>query len=97
MDEDGYGYYDTAYIHSIFNLIDSSFILQKVVGMDGSVAALELPYDEANVMQKDLGKPDHEDFSGPTGNEGVTTTHFYNRTVSEDQKGEYYVTESSRS
>lgn len=40
-------------------------------------------FDEENFIQIDPleGDPDDEDCSGYTGNEGVSTTHFYHRTV----------------
>jgi hypothetical protein len=54
------------------------------VELDGTEVAKDLEFDEESFIQVDAladEDPDDEDYSGFTGNEGVSTTHFYHRTV----------------
>ncbi|KAI9712170.1 MAG: hypothetical protein M1812_007008 [Candelaria pacifica] len=58
-------------------------MLQHVVELDGSEVAKELTLGEYEIVQKDpfAKGPNNEDFSGWTGNEGTTATHYYRSTV----------------
>ena len=58
--------------------------LQRVVELDGTKGLDIAPLSEHQIVQEDPfnDDPDEEDFSGPTGNEGVSATHFYHRSVS---------------
>ena len=85
--EDGYGYgYGSSYngdYHEHFDDIETELRLLKVFEMDGKEIATNVDLDEEDLVQEDPfkdEKPDDEDFSGYTGNEGVTSTHFYRRT-----------------
>ena len=81
-DENEWGYGD---YHEIIDEIDSAVTLNRVVDLNGSEIATDLDFDQNNFIQSDPFEdlePDDEDCSGYTGNEGVTTTHFYRRTVS---------------
>lgn len=57
--------------------------LKKVVDLEGREVGEDIGFDEENFIQTDPleNDPDDEDCSGYTGNEGVSTTHFYHRTV----------------
>jgi hypothetical protein len=59
-------------------------------GLQGTELLDEVPLSESHIVQKDpfLDGPDEEEFSGPTGNQGVSATHYYRRSVSpnSDQK-----------
>ncbi|TVY39810.1 hypothetical protein LSUB1_G005264 [Lachnellula subtilissima] len=71
-------------IHEITDEIERETSLKKVVELDGTQIAKELPFDEETFIQTDAladVDPDDKDYSGFTGNEGVSTTHFYHRTV----------------
>lgn len=81
-DESDYG--DEDY-HEIIHEVDREIYLKKVVDLDGVEVATDLAFDETTLIPEDPFKkikPDDEDYSGYTGNEGVSTTHFYHRTVS---------------
>jgi hypothetical protein len=70
--------------HEIVDEIDSGVTLNRVVDLNGSEIATDLDFDQENFIQSDPFEglePDDEDCSGYTGNEGVTMTHFYRRTV----------------
>ncbi|RDW69921.1 hypothetical protein BP5796_08318 [Coleophoma crateriformis] len=70
--------------HEIMEEIERSITIQCVFDLDGTIVAKDILIDEDLFIQTDPFEgidPDDEDYSGPTGNEGVTTTHFYNRTV----------------
>ncbi|RDW89730.1 hypothetical protein BP6252_01762 [Coleophoma cylindrospora] len=80
----GYGRDLDGGIHEITDEIDCSINIQCVFDLDGTIVAKDILLDEDLFIQTDPFEgidPDDEDYSGPTGNEGVTTTHFYNRTV----------------
>jgi len=75
-DEGGY--------HHHIEVYDRSMDLTQVIGLDGEKISEQLDYGEQFIVQSDPFKghaPDHEDYSGYTGNEGVSSTHFYKRTV----------------
>ena len=91
-DEDGYGYgygyggggysrsiHEDDDIHSMCDEESRNLTLKLIVRPDGSVRARELPLEEENILQPSPfdRRPDAEDYSGCTGNEGVTTTYFY--------------------
>lgn len=90
-DEDGgYGDWDDdgdddgGNFHVISEDISISASLSKVVDLEGMEVDKDLEFDEKDFIQKDPFEnkaPDSEDYSGYTGNEGVSTTHFYHRTV----------------
>ncbi len=53
--------------------------------MDGKEVEKDLDFNEKCFIQEDPideAPPDAEDYSGFTGNEGVSATHFYYRTAS---------------
>jgi len=80
----GYGGNTSGDIHDIVEEFDSSICLKKVVDLEGSTIAEGLDFDEDYFMKEDPFdglEPDDEDYSGFTGNEGVSTTHFYHHTV----------------
>jgi hypothetical protein len=71
--------------HPIIQDTDRSVTLKRVVQLDGVEVANDLDLDESLFVQNkpfDGQKPDKEEYSGFTGNEGVSATHFYHRTVS---------------
>lgn len=74
-------------VHEIDELIDDRTTLLKIVELDGTELGKNLNFeDEAHMDRSDTFtkrvRPDKEEYSGYTGNEGVSTTHFYRRTVS---------------
>jgi hypothetical protein len=85
MDEDDWNAEDdNAEIHSMIEVEEEKLSVTRVVDFSGSVIVERAPLDAADIIQDvaTWGGPDSEDWSGPTGNEGVTTTHFYRKTVS---------------
>lgn len=85
--EDGYGYgYGSSYkggYHEHFDVYETKVHLRKVFEVDGRKIATNVDLDVLDIVQEDAfdnKDPDDEDFSGYTGNEGVTSTHFYHRT-----------------
>lgn len=84
-DEDGgYDYYHFGDFHEIVEEVDRNNILKRVVDLDGTEVEKELQFDDEHFVQMDpfeKEEPDDEDYSGFTGNEGVSATHFYHRTV----------------
>lgn len=73
-DEDG-GYSDDEGFHAITEEVERSTSLQKVVDLDGTEVDRNLTFDEENFIQSDPfdhEDPDDEDYSGFTGNEGVS-------------------------
>lgn len=75
--------YRTQEMHTLEEVVEESTELKRMIDLDGSVLAKELPIDEANIVQEGLfdRDPDKEDFEGYTGNEGASATHFYHDTV----------------
>lgn len=87
-DEDDYdGYYGRSHksgFHEITEEVDSETILERIVELDGTELDKNLDFDESFFIQADPfenEEPDDEEYSGYTGNEGVSATHFYHRTV----------------
>lgn len=71
--------------HEIIEEIDKTVTLKRVVQLDGIEVAQDLDFDESLFVQNspltDQPPDREEDYSGYTGNEGVSATHFYHRTV----------------
>ncbi|KAG9238196.1 hypothetical protein BJ875DRAFT_437669 [Amylocarpus encephaloides] len=70
--------------HAITEHCDRSASLLKVVELDGSEVAKHIQFSVENFTRDvcfEDSDPDDEDYSGYTGNEGVSATHFYRRTV----------------
>lgn len=87
-DEGSYGgYYGRGRkngFHEIIDCFDSEIILETIVELDGTEVEKDLSFDEDFFIQADAfenEEPDDEEYSGFTGNEGVSATHFYHRTV----------------
>ncbi|KAL5331156.1 hypothetical protein ACEPPN_000685 [Leptodophora sp. 'Broadleaf-Isolate-01'] len=85
-DEDSWGGSREDGFHDIVEEIDRTTVLKRVVDVDGAEVAEELAFNEDlfSFVQEEPFKnlsPDDEDYSGYTGNEGVSATHFYRRTV----------------
>lgn len=80
----GYGYGRSAGFHDLIEEYDKQISLKRIVELDGSGVARDLEFKEELFIQHEPFKgaePDDEDYSGYTGNEGVSATHFYRRTV----------------
>jgi hypothetical protein len=85
-DEDGDS--DCSY-HVIGEEFNWATTLTRIVELDGTEIAQNFDFDEKHFVREtpfDDVLPDSEDYSGYTGNEGVSATHFYHRTV----KSTYY-------
>lgn len=81
---DGYGRGHSAGFHDLIEEYDKQTSLKRIVELDGSEVAQDLEFKEELFIQHEPFKgaePDDEDYSGFTGNEGVSATHFYHRTV----------------
>lgn len=70
--------------HSLGSVESDYYYLTTVVSLQSSVTLRYVPMDEGNIVQQNLFSdgPDKEDWSGPTGNQGTTATHFYRSSVS---------------
>jgi hypothetical protein len=83
--EDGYDsecLNDAGY-HELYEVCDTQLSLLKIYDIDGTEIATDVELSEEDVVQEASFEgvdPDDEDYSGPTGNEGVSATHFYHRT-----------------
>ncbi|KAF1810779.1 hypothetical protein P152DRAFT_460069 [Eremomyces bilateralis CBS 781.70] len=83
----GYGYdededdEDTASHHSIVDLISSYILLKDVTLLSGQLLMKEvtIPQDDQILTRNEAfgERPDSEDYTGFTGNEGAQVTHFY--------------------
>ncbi|TVY62770.1 hypothetical protein LSUE1_G009132 [Lachnellula suecica] len=98
-DDDGWG----GGTREITDETDRNATLETVVELDGTKIAKSVYLDEESFIQVDAfdGQgPDDEDCSGFTGNEGVSTTHFYHRTVAllvpKDYKIEFFLGQETR-
>jgi hypothetical protein len=92
-DDDDYGYShrrgpyhfneDGEEFHEITELCDNFLHLNRIVDMSGKSLAEKVEIDEEDFLVDDPFKngPDEEDYSGFTGNEGVSTTHWYRDSV----------------
>lgn len=71
-------------MHDITEVTEEWLELQYIVELDGTKLLDRVPLRESQIVQDNPfdGDPDEEDFSGPSGNEGVSATHFYHRSVS---------------
>lgn len=69
--------------HEIIDDISSWVQLTRVIDQNGAEIAKNVEIEIEDIAQGDIFKraPDDEDYSGFTGNEGVSTTHFYHDTV----------------
>jgi hypothetical protein len=77
--------WDNPAYHEITEECDRTTTLTRVVELDGTEVTKNLEYSEDGFVQDQPFEelpPDDEDYSGFTGNEGVSTMHFYRRTVS---------------
>jgi hypothetical protein len=77
-------------IHSITDIKNQWLYLSHIANLQGTELLDEVPLSESHIVQKDPfpDGPNEEDFTGPTGNQGVSATHYYRRSVSpnSDQK-----------
>jgi hypothetical protein len=71
-------------IHMITEVENERLSLRHIVDLEGTKLSNTVPLSKSQIMQEDpiSGDPDDEDFSGPTGNYGVSATHYYHRSVS---------------
>ena len=96
-DEDDYYGWGSSKIdddfHDINEIYDDNIKLTLVVRADGTAVAEELDFRTSDIVQPNVfdGEPDDEEYSGPTGNEGVTTTHFYRDTCMLAIPEHYYI------
>jgi 2OG-Fe(II) oxygenase superfamily len=69
--------------HEIIEEIDSSIQLTRVIDQNSREVAKNVDFEIEDIAQGNIFKraPDEEDYTGYTGNEGVSTTHFYHDTV----------------
>ncbi|KAI9836173.1 MAG: hypothetical protein M1837_003436 [Sclerophora amabilis] len=69
--------------HKLQEVFDDDLTLNTVIDLSGSVIAEEICFEENDIMQANLFSegPQEEDYSGFTGNEGVSATHWYRHTV----------------
>ena len=65
--------------HEIEDEVERSLKLKVLVDANGSVMARDVPFEEENILQPEPfdRDPDDEDYSGWTGNEGVSATHWF--------------------
>ena len=65
--------------HKINKVIESRIHLKLVLDADGSKTAEDIDLQEDDIVQENpfARNPDDEDYSGYTGNQGVSATHFY--------------------
>lgn len=85
-DEDSDGGYcrGSKGFHEIIEDCGTETTLKRVVELDGTEVAQDLDSMKTFLIQEDPFEgmdPDDEDYSGYTGNEGVSATHFYHKTV----------------
>ncbi|TAQ83888.1 hypothetical protein B7494_g7785 [Chlorociboria aeruginascens] len=70
-------------IHSFIEELESEYSLKRVVRLDGTTVDEDKDIREDSFIQqepwKDWDPDDEEEYSGYTGNEGVTATHIYRR------------------
>jgi hypothetical protein len=90
-DESEYGYHDD-FIPEFReeDEISDDWVLQKVVALDGKDVAEDVEIGSRYTVDPKILeslKPDEEEFSGWTGNEGAYTTLWYRRSVGGDVHG----------
>lgn len=90
--EDNYSYrgryhsYDDSYddCHEIVEVYDTSLCLKRIVDMNGKLVAENVGINKEDFLNEnpfDGRAPDDEDYSGYTGNEGVSATQYYRHTA----------------
>jgi hypothetical protein len=69
--------------HEIIESYESSIQLTRFIDQNRTEVAKDADFDVEYIAQGNMFKraPDYEDYTGYTGNEGVSTTHFYHDTV----------------
>jgi hypothetical protein len=80
-----YGSEDSDSYHDIVDVCDTSLCLNRIVDINGKLVAEGIDINEEEFLEDDPFKgrtPDDEDYSGYTGNEGVSATHWYRDSVS---------------
>ncbi|KAI9781115.1 MAG: hypothetical protein M1816_002473 [Peltula sp. TS41687] len=75
--------YDDDDMHPIDEVYEDELTLTKVVDLNGAILAGGLQFKEDDIVQKSpfARDPDDEEYTGFTGNEGVSTTHFFRNSV----------------
>lgn len=75
--------YDDGSCHKIDEVFSSELKLTRVVDLNGQVVGTNINIEVEDIAQGNIFKraPDDEEYSGYTGNEGVSTTHFFRDTV----------------
>jgi hypothetical protein len=90
-DESEYGYHDDSVPEfREENEISDEWVLQRVVALDGTDVAEDVEIGSHYMVDPKILeslKPDDEEFSGWTGNEGAYTTLWYRRSVGDDVQG----------
>jgi len=82
-----FGTYNSKYnnnYHKIVEVCNTSLRLKRIVDMNGKLVAENVDINEKDFLKKNPFEdktPDDEDYSGYTGNEGVSATHWYRDTV----------------
>lgn len=73
-------------LHNITEVSEEWLRLQYIVEEHGAKLLDTVPFSESQIIQENAfdRDPDEEEFSGPTGNEGVSATHFYHQSVSQN-------------
>jgi len=70
--------------HEIVDVCDTSLRLNRIVDMNGELVAENVDINEEDFLEENPfedREPDDEDYSGYTGNEGVSATQWYRDTV----------------
>jgi hypothetical protein len=70
--------------HELIEEIDRETYLTRIVDLEGTEIDIILQIDDEILIQEspfDKVDSDDEEYSGYTGNEGVSATYFYRRTV----------------
>jgi hypothetical protein len=70
--------------HNITGVEGELLEIRNVVDLNGTKLLDRVPLEMLQIVPENSfeGAPGKEDFSGPTGNSGVSATHFYHRSVS---------------
>ncbi|KAI4204825.1 MAG: hypothetical protein LQ350_000891 [Teloschistes chrysophthalmus] len=82
-DEDDMGYYTRqgGQYHKLDEIYNEDYALQALFYSNGTKVATDVKVGKSDFLQDELflKTPDEEDYSGWTGNEGVSATHYYRR------------------
>ncbi|RDL31044.1 uncharacterized protein BP5553_09833 [Venustampulla echinocandica] len=81
---DGYYDDDSVSFHELTEEYEKSISLLRVIDSNGTEVAKNMTVDHDGFLHEEFFEdidPDDEDYSGYTGNEGVSATHFYHRTI----------------